>query len=226
MGSKFLKSKLCVHSLLLMWLMSFSLITNAQILEKVNVTKKVPIGPQLEAGLKVGANFSYLTSNNWSNGIKSNVLYGAYSGFSGGSLGIQAEACLEQSDYTTGSNFYNLYKNYYNNLADSLKQGTFRVNKLCLPIMLKVRFLRTFWLYGGVQFYGIVQVKDFNKLLEDAKYIYKSGSTAALVGTSLKIGNANVGARLVFDLNNLNNLYANEMWRQYMFQTYLSVRIF
>lgn len=198
----------------------------AQLLSKANPTKKSKVLPKLYSGIKFGANFSYLSGKNWDNGVKSNMVGGLFAGVKGVGLGAQIEALFEQSDYTSGSNFYNLYKNYYNNISDSLKKGNFRVNKLCLPVLVQMRMARLVWLQAGVQFYGIVNVKDNDELIKDAKQLFKTGNTAGIIGTTMHIGNADIGARIIFDFQNLNNVTSLEVWKQYMFQAHVGVKIF
>jgi hypothetical protein len=198
----------------------------AQLLSKANPTKKSKVLPKLYSGIKFGANFSYLSGKNWDNGVKSNMVGGLFAGIKGVGLGAQIEALFEQSDYTSGSNFYNLYKNYYNNISDSLKKGNFRVNKLCLPVLVQMRMARLVWLQAGVQFYGIVNVKDNDELIKDAKQLFKTGNTAGIIGTTMHIGNADIGARIIFDFQNLNNVTSLEVWKQYMFQAHVGVKIF
>lgn len=218
------KNLFCFCAFVLSLLASYN--AEGQLIEKAQVAQKIKLLPQAYLGAKMGANFSYLSSNNWNNGVKSNALYGAFAGVRGARFGVQIEGVFEQSDYTTGATFYDLYQNYYRDLKDSLTQGTFRLNKLCLPIFLQFRVARLIWLQTGVQFYGVVNVKDNNALLRDAKMLYKKGNSAALLGAAIRIGNASIGARFLFDFNNLNNLNSQEVWRQYLFQTYVGVRIF
>lgn len=203
-----------------------SLQTNAQLLAAANPTRKIKLLPKLYAGAKIGANFSYLSGNNWDNGIKSSILGGAFAGIKGLGLGLQAEALFEQSEYTTGSSFYNLYKGYYNNINDSISKGSFKVNKLCLPLIVQIRLARLIWLQTGVQFYGIINVKDNTGLVKDAKELFKSGNTAGLVGAAIHLGHADIGARMLFDFQNLNNLNSNDVWKQYLFQVHVGIKLF
>lgn len=200
--------------------------SSAQLLSAANPTKKAKVLPKLYAGAKFGANFSYLSGSNWENGIKSNMLGGAFAGIKGLGLGAQIEAVFEQSDYTSGSGFYQLYKNYYNDIGDSLKSGTFRVNKLCLPVLVQFRVARLLWVQTGVQFYGIINVKDNSNLVKDAKQLFKSGNTAGIIGATVHLGNADIGARALFDFQSLNNLYSNDVWKQYMLQAHVGIKLF
>jgi Outer membrane protein beta-barrel domain len=218
------KNKTLLISLVLLFGISKSSI--GQIFRAANPTTKSRLLPKAYAGVKLGANFSYLSGSNWDNGIKSNLVGGLFAGIKGPGFGVQIEALFEQSDYTTGNSFYSLYKNYYNDISDSLNKGNFRVNKLCLPVLLQFRAGRLIWIQAGVQFYGIVSVKDYDGLVKDAKQLFRSGSTAGLLGATLRLGNADIGARAIFDVQNLNNLNSGDVWRQYMLQAHIGVRLF
>lgn len=198
----------------------------AQILGAANPTKKIPLIPKLYAGIKIGSSFSYLSGTNWSNGVKSNLIGGVFAGIKGLGFGAQAEGIFEQSEYTTGKGFYGIYKDYYNTNGDSLKSGTFRVSKLSLPLLLQYKVAKLFWLQAGVQFYGIVSVHDFNGLVKDSKALFRSGNTAGIIGASFTFRNADIGARAIFDFQNLNNLSSSDVWRQYMLQAHIGVKLF
>lgn len=218
-------SAFSVFSLVLGMLLC-STTSHAQVLAAANPTRKVPVLPTLYAGVKFGANFSYLSGDNWSNGVRSNMLGGVYAGIKGPGIGAQAEGLFEQSEYTTSSGFYRIHKDLYNSFSDSLKAGTFKVNKLTLPVLLQFRVAHVIWIQAGVQFYGIISVRDFNGLVRDAKELFKSGSTAGVLGAAIHFKKADIGARTIFDFQNLNNLNTSDVWRQYMFQAYVGVKLF
>ncbi len=211
---------------ILLLLVLSNLQSNAQLLAAANPTRKTKLMPKLYAGAKMGANFSYLSGNNWDNGIKSNIVGGAFAGIKGLGLGVQAEALFEQSEYTTGNSFYSLYKQYYNNINDSISKGSFRVNKLCLPLLAQIRLARLVWMQTGVQFYGIINVQDNTDLVKDAKELFKSGSVAGIIGATIHLGQADIGARTLIDFQNLNNLNSRDVWRQYLFQVHVGVKLF
>jgi hypothetical protein len=182
-----------------------------------------PIHPYL--GIKIGGNFSYLDGKSWDNGIKSNLLGGVYAGIKGLRVGIQAEALFSQSDYTTGSSFHDVYSDYYNNIGDSLKNGSFRVNKLSIPILLQLKISGGLWLQLGAQFSGIVSVDDKDKLLHDAKSIFTQNNIAGIGGLTWNLGKFNIGARYLFDFSNINNTNVDEVWKQHILQVHVGVKI-
>lgn len=217
--------KPCKHARILCLSIALMILCPLWSMGQLNPTKNAKVLPKLYLGVKLGSNFSYLSGNNWDNGVKSNMLGGAYAGLKGLGFGMQMEALFEQSEYTTGTSFYNLYSNYYNNLNDSLQKGTFRVNKLCLPMLLQFRLAHLIWIQTGVQFYGVVSVKDYTGLVKDAKELFKSGNTAGLLGATMRLGNAEIGARAIFDFQSLNNLNGSDAWKQYMIQAHIGIKL-
>ena len=193
--------------------------TQAQDMVK-NVT---PIHPYI--GIKIGGNFSYLDGKSWDNGIKSNLVGGAYAGIKGLRMGLQIEALFSQSDYTTGSSFHDVYSNYYNNIGDSLKNGIFRVSKLSIPILLQFKISGGLWLQLGAQFSGILSVDDRDNLLHDAKSIFTQNNIAGIGGLTWNLGKVNIGARYLFDFSNINNTNVDEVWKQHILQVHLGLRI-
>lgn len=198
----------------------------AQVFSGANPSRKAPVATKFYAGAKLGANFSYLSGGSWSNGVKSNLLGGVFGGVRGGVFGIQGEALFEQSAYTTSDGFYGVFKNHYQDISDSLKGGSFRVSKLTLPVLLQFRVARLLWLQPGVQFYGVVAVKDVNGLVKDAQQLFRSGAVAGVMGASFRFRSVDIGARFIYDLQNLNNIAGSENWRQFMLQGHLGLVLF
>jgi len=183
----------------------------------------LPVKPYL--GIKIGGNFSYISGDSWSNGVKSNLVGGAYVGIKGLHVGIQAEALFAQSTYTTGDNFHNVYGSYFKNFGDSLKQGTFRVNQLCIPLLLQVKIFPGLWLQGGAQYTGIVSVNDKDELLKDAKAMFKTNNIAGVAGATFFFRKLNVGARYIFDFSNANATNISETWNQRSLQLHVGLNL-
>lgn len=177
-------------------------------------------------GIKAGGNFSFISGDSWDNGIKSNLVGGAYVGIKGLSAGIQAEALFAQSEYTTGNSFHHLYGAYFNNIGDSLKQGSFRVNQLCIPLLLQFKIGPGLWLQLGGQYTGIVSVEDVDALLKDARSIFKTSNLAGIAGATFNLGKVNIGARYIFDFSNANNSRVDEVWKQKAIQAHIGLRLF
>jgi len=182
-------------------------------------------GPYL--GIKVGANFSSIKGETWENGIKANLAGGAYAGFKGPHIGVQVEALFSQSDYTTGSDFHDVYSSYYQNLGDSLKKGMFRVNKLSIPILFQFKVLPGLWVQLGPQYTGIVSVNDMDNLVHDAKSMFKTNNIQGVAGATFNFGSFNVGARYIFDFSDINNTNVNtdDVWKERVLQIHVGFKI-
>jgi hypothetical protein len=93
-------------------------------------------------------------------------------------------------------------------------------------MLIQFRLAHLIWIQTGVQFYGVVSVKDYTGLVKDAKELFKSGNTAGLLGATVRLGNAEIGARAIIDFQSLNNLNASDAWKQYMIQAHIGVKLF
>lgn len=180
---------------------------------------------KFDLGLKVGLNFSNLSGSQWENGFKTNLVGGAYAGVRLVKIGFQAEALFSQSGYTTGKDFHDLYSGYYNNLSDSLKQGTFRVNKLTIPLLVQFKLLPGLWLQAGAQYSGIVSVTDKDDLVKDAKAMFKTSNIAGIAGFTFHLNKLNVGARYIFDFSDMNNTNLGDVWKQHVVQIHIGYKL-
>ncbi|XZF13901.1 porin family protein [Chitinophagaceae bacterium MMS25-I14] len=178
--------------------------------------------PKLQLGIKAGVNVSSLNGDNWDNGYKTNLLGGLEAGLYGNRVGISLEAFFSQSSYVTGDNFHNIYEQYYNNVSDSAKQGTFRVSYLNIPILFNLKLVKGLWLQLGPQYSGVVSVKDVDALVHDAKGLFKSGDVSGVAGLRLNLPfHLSVGARYVFGFTDLNNMSIGDTWQQRTVQVHV-----
>lgn len=182
--------------------------------------------PKFQLGIKAGVNLSKLNGENWNGGYKTNLLGGIEAGFYGPKIGISAEAFFNQSSYVTGDNFHDIYHEYYNNLQDSLKQGTFRVSYLSIPILFNVKVLNIVWLQVGPQFNGVVGVKDVDNLVHDAKGLFKSGDLSGVAGVKINLPfHLSVGGRYVFGLTDINSQTIGDAWKQRNIQIHVTYNL-
>ncbi|PZF72415.1 outer membrane beta-barrel protein [Taibaiella soli] len=182
--------------------------------------------PKLQLGIKAGVNLSKLNGDNWDGGYKTNLLGGVEAGFYGPHIGISAEAFFNQSSYVTGDNFHDIYHQYYNNVGDSLKQGTFRVSYMSIPVLFNFKLLNLLWVQVGPQFNGVVGVKDVNNIVHDAKDLFKGGDISGVAGVRLNLPfHLSVGARYVFGLTELNAQSVGDSWKQRNIQIHLTYNL-
>jgi hypothetical protein len=191
---------------------------------KSNAQQPVKVSiPNIDLGIKVGANLAKLNGANWDNGYKASYLAGAFIGIRYNKLGVQAEAYFSQSNYSvTGTGFYDAFKGFYNNAADSAKQGSFKVNYLNIPVLLEYKLIPLLWLQAGLQYSGVVSVTDADNLVKDAKGLFKSGSTSGVIGLELKLPlHIDLGARYIIGLSSVNNTDVSGAWQQKTIQVHL-----
>lgn len=182
--------------------------------------------PKLQLGIKAGVNLSKLNGNDWDGGYKTNLLGGVEAGFYGKHIGISAEAFYNQSSYVTGDNFHDIYHQYYNNVGDSLKQGTFRVSYMSIPVLFNFKLLNLLWVQVGPQFNGVVGVKDVNSMVHDAKDLFKSGDLSGVAGVRLNLPfHLSVGARYVFGLTEINQQSIGDTWKQSNIQIHVTYNL-
>jgi len=174
---------------------------------------------KLDLGVMAGVNFAQLDGKTWNNGYKTNLLGGLFAGIHGGRAGIEIQPVFSQSAYVTGSDFHNIYSQYYNNAVDSVKQGTFRVSYLNIPVLFKLKVLNLLWLQVGPQYSGIVSTKDVDHLVKDSKQLFKSGQLSGIGGLEVHLPfHLRVGARYVFGLTDLNGTSISDTWKEKQIQ--------
>ena len=179
----------------------------------VSAQKMLPFS--IDLGPKIGVNFNTLNGNSWNGQYKTNLLGGIFAGIHGKRVGVVAEGLFSQSRYTVGKDFHTLYEKYYNDISDSLKEGSFRVNYLSVPLLAQVKLFPMIWLQLGPQFSTIVSVKDVDGLLDDAAGIFKSGHISGIGGLEAKLPfGLRISGRYVFGLTNANNTTVADTWKQ------------
>lgn len=157
-----------------------------------------------DLGLKLGANFSNINGKYWQNGYKANLLGGAFLGVNAKRLGVQLEGIFSQSTYVTGDRFNEIYSDILQTGKDSIKEGSFRVNHLSIPVLLNIRLFSRAVIQVGPQFSGVVAVNDRDELVKDASELFKS-SFDGVIGLWLNLpARLNIGARYVIGLSNIN----------------------
>lgn len=161
--------------------------------------------PDVDLGLKVGANFSNINGKYWESGYKANFLGGLFLAVNGGKLGVNLEGLFSQSTYVTGDRFNEIYKDAFQTGKDSIKGGSFKVNHLSIPVLLNIKLFSRATIQLGPQFSGVASVQDKDELFKDAKGLFKS-SFDGVIGVQLNLpAHLNIGARYIIGLSNIND---------------------
>jgi hypothetical protein len=193
----------------------------------VGISQIKPPKPNIDLGIKAGANFAQLKGKSWDDGYKASFLGGVFGGVRIKKVGVQVEAFFSQTKYTTtGKKFYDIYHTdpgvVFNPIIDSAKENSFNVGYINIPILFQYNVLPMLWVQLGPQYSGIVTVNDPDELVQDSKALFKNGSFSGVVGLEAKLPfKLVVGARYVFGLSSINNTTVSGAWQQNVIQGYL-----
>lgn len=177
----------------------------------------------LELGIKAGASFNHTNGSSLDEGFKGSFLGGAYGGVRIAMLKIQIEALFSQSTVTTGASFNDAFHNYINDNAHDLKEGTFKMNELSIPLTVGIRVVpKLLWAELGVQYTGVVSIKDKDSFLKESEDVFKKGYVSGIVGASVDLPfKLNAGARYLFGLSDRNNADVSEKWKTSQIQVHV-----
>lgn len=182
------------------------------------------VKPNIDLGLKVGANFAQLRGDSWETGYKANFLAGVFTGVRFKKFGVQVEGFFSQTKYrTVGKSFYRDYPGVkFKQPVDSTQSGNFGVGYINIPVLLQFKVLPMLWVQAGPQYSGIVSVSDADDLVQDSKALFKNNDFCGVVGLEAKLPvKLVIGARYVFGLSSINNTSTSGAWQQNTIQLHL-----
>lgn len=163
--------------------------------------------PNIDLGIKLGANFDKLAGSTWESGYKTGFLGGAFAGLRASKFGVQIEGFFSQTKYVTS--VYKIAPSLVSNAADSARKGNFRAGYFNIPVLAQVKLLPMLWLQAGPQYSGLISVKDVDGFVKDAKGLFKGGTVSGVLGLELKTPvHLNVGARYILGFSDMNNTAA------------------
>lgn len=178
-----------------------------------NADKKTEIfGNEIGIGAKLGLNFNKITGEEWLQTYKTNPSLGFFAFINKKRYGFQFEALWSLNTMVSDSNFYGLYKQYYNISLDSLTQGTFNFHTISIPILFNYKITQWFWLQVGPQYTSLASVVDKDNLIKSGQTIIRTGEVSAVAGIWLNVGKVgpipriNVGARYIAGISDINAL--------------------
>lgn len=178
----------------------------------------------LISGVKAGIHMSQIDGHSWDQTFRVNLHGGMFLGVRGRSVGVQTEVNFNQNTYKTGSDFHQIFKSYYNDIKDSVKQGSFVVNTITVPLLFQVRPFLGVWLQAGPEYSMVLSVKDKDQLLTDTKAMFNRGAVNGVLGVWLQHGrHFNSGARYVFAVTDLNNSTIKDAWGGKSIQLHLGL---
>lgn len=169
---------------------------------------------ELSGGVKGGLNFTKITGKEWLEKYNTNLHFGIFAYLNTKRVGVQAEAIYSQATYFTDTNFYGLYKQYYNSAIDSAIKGSFTLTHISIPVMMNLKFTSRVWLQIGPQYTALIDVVDKNNLIQTSKNVFTTGDLSGVAGIWVKLPmHLNVGARYCVGLSNMNDLSTQSSWK-------------
>lgn len=172
---------------------------------------------KFDLGLKLAANFSSISGDEWEKSTTAGFAGGAFFGVSRNRFGGQIEALFSRAKYTgSGISFYQAVKadGNYNNIADSATKGDFIVTSLSIPVLFNYKIAGPLWLQIGPQFNSILSIDDKDKLVKDSKDLFKSGDLSGVAGLQLNLAALRISARYVVGLSDVSLSSASSSWKQ------------
>ncbi len=176
-------------------------------------------------GLKAGVSFDKTQGKNLEGEFSGYFLAGAYAGVRFTNVRVKAEALFSRGTITTGDNFKDAFGSYLSQSASNIKDGTFKMNELSIPVLVGFQLIPKFlWIEAGPQYTGVVSIKDVDGFLRESKDVFKSGYLSGVVGAELQLPfNLNAGARYIFGISDRNNTNVSGAWRTSHIQVHVGI---
>jgi hypothetical protein len=191
----------------------FSTNTNAQIPGVSKVTKALP---EVDLGIKVGANFQQITGEFWDNGYKAGFEGGVFVGIRKNKLGVQGEVLINSVKYSVSDA-----------VASAFGPASVKALYLDVPVMVEYKIVPRLWIQLGPQFTEMVSAK--NQDGEDAKDAFNTTGFSGVLGLQAQLPlHFTAGARYVLGFTDVakstTTATVNESWKNRSIQVYLGFR--
>lgn len=169
----------------------------------------------LRLGIKAGANFDQTQGTHLETDFSGYFFGGAYAGIQFSKVRVQAEALFSQNTITTGDGFKDAFQNYLSEKGAQLKNGTFKMNELSVPVLVGFNIIpKLLWIEIGPQYTAVVSIKDLDGFVTNVKDVIKTGYVSGVAGASVALPlNLNLSVRYVFGLTDRNNTDVPDYWR-------------
>lgn len=182
---------------------------------------------KLLLGIKAGVNLDRTTGDHLDEKFSGYFLGGAYAGVRFNKVKVQADLLFSQSKVTTGDNFKSAFGNYLSDNAAAIREGTFKMNELSIPVTVGFNVLpKLLWIHAGPQYTGVVSIKDVDGFVKETKDVFKNGYLSGVVGAELQLPfSLNAGVRYIFGISDRNNTNVSDAWRTSHFQIHVGLGI-
>lgn len=181
----------------------------------------------LRLGIMGGVNIERTSGDVLSENFEGTFLGGAYIGLGGQRLKIQADFLFSKNTITTGRDFKTAFNDYLTENGKKLKNGTFQMNELSIPIAIGINIIPKFlWFEIGPQYTAIVSIKDEDDFLKESKRVFKTGYVSGILGLYIELPlHLNLGVRYIAGITDRNNSTVNDTWKTDKLQLRLGLSI-
>lgn len=181
----------------------------------------------LRLGIIGGANVERTSGNVLSQSFEGAFMGGAYAGIGGNRLKIQADFLFSQGTITTAPDFKTAFKDYLSENGKKIKDGTFQMDELSIPIAIGINIIDNFlWFEIGPQYTAVVSIKDENSFLKESNGVFKTGYVSGILGLYMELPlHLNLGIRYISGITNRNNTDINDTWKTDKLQMRLGLSI-
>lgn len=168
--------------------------------------------PEIDLGVKVGANFQQLTGVYSDNAYKAGFVGGAFVGVRKNKLGVQAEVLVKTVKFSQNS---------------SLGNGYINALYLDVPVLLEYKLFSRLWVQAGPQFSNMLSAKD-NTGDKTVKNMFNANDFSGVLGLQVLLPmHFTAGARYILgftDINNHSVSAATDTWNNRSIQVYVGFR--
>jgi Outer membrane protein beta-barrel domain len=178
-------------------------------------------------GVKASLNFNSLNAKGWGNNNSTSPAIGFYAFANAHKFGIQAEVLYTTQNFVVDSSFAGLYNQYLNGAINGLKNGSYKLNQLQIPILINYRINRKFWLQGGPMFTANISEIDKNNYITTSQKIFKTSNLSFVGGIWIKVSNRiNINGRYIMGISNMNAIKNSTYdWQNNAIQTGIGFRL-
>ncbi len=165
-------------------------------------------------GVHLGANMDKTIGQYLDGEFKGTFVAGGFVGIRIKNVGITAEANFSQPKITTGDGFWGGFKNYVREGVDSVKNHSFKMNELSIPILISYNLFSSVWVQAGPQYTAIVKMSDQDNVLKDTpEAVFTTGYISGIAGLWIDLPlHLKLSGRYVFGITDRNNSSVSGAW--------------
>jgi hypothetical protein len=166
-------------------------------------------------GAKVGANFSKINGESFSEGYQLGYQLGGFAELDfNKTIGIQPEVLFSQTNTkTVNSSTENAFA----------PDQDIHLNYLSIPVLLRLNASKLLTFHVGPQF--SILMNNHNTVLENGQNAFKSGDFAMVAGAQLNLGSLKVYGRYNIGLSDISDISSQDKWKSQQWQLGVGLRI-